>query len=155
MHELHRMLLSAEVKDLSAEVSRLFSELDRRLPSAQTLPANVCVPALDVRERDEMFEVIVDLPGVTADRVRVLIKDGVVLLVGEKLPQSPAGGPEARFHLVERGFGRFARAVRLSSAVDAGRARARLRLGELHVEIPKIAERRGQEFPVPVEEPVG
>ena len=155
MHELHRMLLSAEVRDLSAEVSRLFSELDRQLVPSQALPANVCVPALDVRERDEMFEVIVDLPGVAGDRVRVLIKDGVVLLVGEKLPRGRTAGPEARFHLVERGFGRFARAVRLSGAVDAGRARARLQSGELHVEIPKIAERRGQEFPVPVEEPLG
>ena len=155
MHELHRMLLSAEVRELSDEVSRLFSELDGRCPSPQALPANVCVPALDVRETDEAFEVIVDLPGVAVDRVRVLLKDGVVLLVGEKLPRGPAGGPDARFHLVERGFGRFARAVRLAGPVDAGRARARFRSGELHVEVPKIAERRGQEFRVPVEEPVG
>ena len=113
------------------------------------------MPALDVRETDEAVEIIVDLPGVTADRVRVLIKDGVVLLVGEKLPHGPAGRVEATFHLVERGFGRFARAVRLSGAVDAGRARARFRSGELHIVIPKIAERRGQEFRVPVEEPAG
>ena len=65
-------------------------------------------------------------PASITDRVRVLIKDGVVLLVGEKLPPDPAGRADATFHLVERGFGRFARAVRLSGAVDAGRARARL-----------------------------
>jgi HSP20 family molecular chaperone IbpA len=52
---------------------------------------------------------------------------------------------------VERDFGRFARAVRLHTAVDAGRARAVLTLGELRVILPKIADRRGREIRVTVE----
>jgi HSP20 family molecular chaperone IbpA len=57
----------------------------------------------------------------------------------------------AAFHLAERTFGRFARAVRISGAVDAGRARATLQTGELRVVIPRIDERRGQEIRIPIE----
>jgi HSP20 family protein len=152
MHEFHRMLLSAEVRDLSDEVSRLFDELDRASPGHRTLPPGTCAPLLDVLETDATIEIVVDLPGVTPERVRVLIKHGVVLLVGEKVPPDPAERAEATFHLVERGFGRFARAVRLSGAIDAARARARFRSGELRIAVPKIAERRGQEIAVPIED---
>ena len=60
---------------------------------------------------------------------------------------SPRPGP-ASYHLVERDFGRFARAVRVHVAVDAARASATLRDGELRIVLPKIAERRGRGIPV-------
>jgi HSP20 family protein len=60
------------------------------------------------------------------------------------------GRGDSSFHLVERGFGRFARAVRLSGAVDASRASASLVDGELRVSLPKIAERRGRAIHVAV-----
>ena len=47
------------------------------------------------------------------------------------------------FHLVEREFGRFARAVRVSGAFDVPNAQATLRDGELTVLLPKRLERRG------------
>jgi HSP20 family protein len=87
---------------------------------------------------------------VEANALRVLIKNGVVFIAGEKLPDDASARAESDFHLVERGFGRFARAVRLSGAADAGQARATLQAGELRVVIPKITERRGREIHVPV-----
>ena len=47
--------------------------------------------------------------------------------------------------------GRFARAVRIQTAVDASRARATLAHGELRVAVPKLVERRGRETLVPIE----
>jgi HSP20 family molecular chaperone IbpA len=52
--------------------------------------------------------------------------------------------------LVERGFGRFARAVRLGRACDASRARAAFDRGELRISIPKIADRRGRARTIPI-----
>ncbi len=155
MHDLHRMLLSAEMRDLSDEVSRLFEELDRAVPGHRAASTGTCAPPLDVFETDSSIEVVMDLPGVAQDRVRVLIKEGTVLVAGEKLPPDPGARADATFHLVERGFGRFARAVRLTGAVDAGRATARFRSGELRISVPKIAERRGQEIPVRIEGEAG
>ena len=90
------------------------------------------------------------VPGVTATSVRIMIKSGVVLVVGEKERSEPARGP-ASFHLVERDFGRFARAVRVHAAIDASAAGARLKDGELRIILPKIPERRGREIQLQVE----
>jgi len=87
---------------------------------------------------------------VNPERVRVLFKQGVLLIVGEK-PSPYAGGTvDASFHLVERGFGRFARAVHLDGPVDGGRARAVFRGGELRITLPRVVERRGAEIHVPI-----
>ncbi len=148
MRELHRLLLTSESAELADEIGRLFDEIARSL--GRHLAAGETTPALDVVESDSTVEIHVDLPGVDPTALRVLIKNGVVIIAGEKLPRDAAERSESSFHLVERGFGHFARAVRLSGAFDAGRVRATLRAGELRIEIPKIAERRGREISVPI-----
>ena len=150
MRDIHSLLLSSEVGDLADDIARLFEDLDRTVRGPQAAPTGTCTPTLDVVETDAAVEIVVDLPGVSAKDVRVLIKSGVVIIVGEKLSLGPARGADASFHLVERGFGRFARAVRLSGAVNAGESRATLEAGELRILVPKIAERRGREIHVPV-----
>jgi HSP20 family protein len=150
MHDIQRILLSSEVRDLNVEVSRLFEDLDRTLGSSRRTPVGHCTPVLDVQETGDALEVVVDLPGVTPAGVRVLIKDAILVVVGEKPWPYPDGRGEATYHLVERSFGRFARAVKLEGAVDAGRARAILSDGELRVSIPKLDERRGKDILVPV-----
>jgi hypothetical protein len=54
-----------------------------------------------------------------------------------------AVGDKQMFHLVEREFGRFARAVPIGVALDAGRANATLADGELTVHLPNLADRLG------------
>jgi len=148
MSELQRLLVTSESRDLADELSRLFDDIARSL--GRHVPAGETMPALDVVESDAAVEIHVDLPGVEAKALRVLIKNGVVFVAGEKLPHDARERAESNFHLVERGFGRFARVVRLTGAFDAGRARATLQDGELRIEIPKIDERRGREIPVTV-----
>jgi HSP20 family protein len=149
VRDFHRILLSSEVRELTDEVGRLFEDLDRTRPVPHA-PHGHCSPALDVLQTESAVEVVVDLPGVSADRVRVLFKQGVLVLVGEKPSPYTADRVDGTFHLVERGFGRFARAVRVDGAVDGGAARAVLNGGELRVIVPKIPERRGQEILVPI-----
>ena len=67
MHDFHRILLSSEVRDLTDEVGRLFEDLDRTARDRRQ-PSGHCTPALDVQETGEAVEVVVDLPGVLADR---------------------------------------------------------------------------------------
>jgi HSP20 family protein len=150
MHDFHRLLLSSEVRDLTDEVERLFEDLDRHAGGARRAPVGHCTPALDVQETSETLEVVVDLPGVSPDRVRVMLKNGVLVVAGEKPSPYPAERRPATFHLVERGFGRFARAVHLDTAFDGGRTKAVLRGGELRIVISKLGDRRGQEILVPI-----
>ena len=140
------MLPASEVGEFADEVRRIFLELGRTF-GAESL-ASECSPAIDVFETDETIEVTVDLPGVAPSTVRLLMKADTLLIAGEKTARR--GQRESSFHLVERDFGRFARTVRLGRPCDASRARARFSNGELRITVPKIAERRGQTFPIEV-----
>jgi HSP20 family protein len=147
---ISRLLVSTDVGDLGHEVRRLFEDLAKRRPDRRHVVSGECLPLLDVFETERTIEIVLDVPGVVSDSVRILIKAGVVLIAGEKERPEPSRG-SASFHLVERDFGRFARAVRVHAAIDAGKARARLRQGELRIVLPKLQERRGREILVPVE----
>jgi HSP20 family protein len=146
------MLSFPEVNELSEDVRRLFEELDRlHGPSCRGL-AGIYTPALDVFETAETVEVFVDLPGVTSQGVRVIFKNGAFVIAGEKMAPDGCGDEGTAYHLVERGFGRFARVIRLVGPTEATRARATMCNGELHISVPRIAERRGREIVVLVEE---
>ena len=106
-------------------------------------------PPLDVLETTSAIDIMADLPGVPPDAVRVIFSGDLVIIAGHK---RPAGCRHAdAFHLAERTFGRFASAVRVDGAVDVNRARAVLHGGELHITLPRIAERRRRDIPIPVE----
>jgi HSP20 family protein len=108
-----------------------------------------CTPPVDVVETTAGIEVLMDLPGVDAESVQVAFARNTLVIAGRKAA-SACGHREAAFHLAERTFGRFVRAVRVTGAFDAGAARASLTAGELHVTLPRIVERRGQRIRIPV-----
>jgi HSP20 family protein len=136
------LLPSAEVSDLAEDVREIFDELAAALRPEQRAYSGECHPAVDVFETDAAVEIVMDVSGISADAVRVVFRAGVVLIAGEKAPPL-ARGPQT-FHLVEREFGRFARAVRVSGAFDVQEGAATIRDGELTVVLPKRADRRGR-----------
>ena len=141
-------LPSSEARELTDDVRELFEDLAARLPHGQRAYSGECHPTLDVLETDEAVEVVVDVSGIPSAALRVLFRAGVLLVVGEKAP--PRASEDQTFHLVEREFGRFARAVRLNGAFDVPRARAAVEDGELTVVLPKLVERRDQAHRIPV-----
>lgn len=139
-------LLLHDAADLAEDARRLLLELDRDVPGAEAATAE-CRPLLDVVETAEAVEVIVDIPGVPPEALRVAVRRNTVLVVGVKLT---AIDRARRFHLAERSYGRFARAVRLTGAIDATRAQANAANGQLRVTLPRIQDRRGHVIAIPV-----
>jgi HSP20 family protein len=131
--------------DAAADVRRLIEEVSRGFRSGNQAE---CVPAVDVFETAEALRVVVDLPGVTASSLQVVLKGGVLIIAGIK--DQPARANATTFHLLERSFGRFGRGVPVGTAIDGSRAGARLVDGELTVTLPKIAERRGRRIPIQI-----
>lgn len=134
--------------DLADDANRLLDEIDRGRHGTASAAAD-CRPPLDVVETTNSVEVIVDVPGLSASSLRVAMRHSTLLIVGSK-PAAPFE-PRAHYHLAERSYGRFARAVRLTGAFDLGRARAVVASGQLRVVLPLIEERRGQLLTIPVE----
>jgi HSP20 family protein len=108
-----------------------------------------CTPPLDVLETETGLEFLIDLPGVPAGAIEIVFADNVLLIAGEK-HAATCQHDGAGFHMAERAFGRFARAIRVDGAFDAGRASASLAKGELRVVLPRIDERRGSEIRIPI-----
>lgn len=147
MHSrIHAVAYPSETADFDDVVRRVFLELGRAF-SAESLTGE-CAPPVDVYETDDTIEIAVDLPGVAPAAVRLLSKGDAILIVGEKAPRR--AGRDSSFHLVERGYGRFARVVRLARPCDTSKARATLVEGELRLSIPKMAERRGRTIRIAV-----
>jgi HSP20 family protein len=132
----------AEWGDVKEDVRQLFDQLASTRPPGSTNVAGTCRPLCDVFETDDAIELVVDACGVSPASLRILFREGVVVVAGEKLP--PADPASHTYHLVERDFGRFARVVRLAGAFDLDAARARLQEGQLTVVLPKRPERRGR-----------
>jgi HSP20 family protein len=109
-----------------------------------------CTPPMDVLETAESVEIVMDLPGVPAGAIRILFSQGTLVIAGRKAAVACSHAGDAAFHLAERSFGRFARAVRLTGAFDGGRASATLTRGELRVLLPRIEERRGRDVRIEI-----
>jgi HSP20 family protein len=106
------------------------------------------LPPTDIIERADGLEIFMDLAGVS-ERVRVSVVDDILVVSGEKAP----GGcnADAAFHVAERTFGRFHRAVPLRLPFDAKTIRATLFQGELRIVVPRIEDRRSHEIVIPIE----
>lgn len=122
-----------------------------QLLEGESSPATTgeCTPPMDVVETATAVEVLMDVPGVHRSALTIMVSDGTLIVAGRKLPASCAHH-EAAFHLAERDFGRFVRAVRLSGAFDGGKAQASLAEGELRVVLPRIQERRGRDIRIEI-----
>ena len=136
-----------ERRKMGDELRRMFDLLERQT-RASGEPAE-CTPPVDVLESAGAVEVLVDLPGVASDRIQIALAAGTLLIAGAK-HASVCSHADAKFHLAERAFGRFAQAIRIGGAIDAGRARATFGAGVLRIVMPRIDERRGREIRIPI-----
>ena len=92
-------------------------------------------PAMDVEEDDEQIAITAELPGIEKEDVTITLEDGVLEISGEKRGETEKKG--RNFHLVERTFGAFHRALTLPSSVDFEKAKATFKEGVLRIEMPK------------------
>ena len=141
-------LFNQGASDLAEEARRLLLEIDRDFPGAAAITAD-CRPPLDVIETATSVDIVMDVPGVPAELLRVVVRRSTLLVVGSK--PNPLSEAKGRFHVAERSYGRFARVVRLTGAFDAARARAVVDAGQLRVSLPALDERRGGVLSIPVQ----
>src|SRR4051794_2794740 len=78
-------------------------------------------PPIDVIESDTSLQILLDLPGVLPSQIDVVFSRNVLLISGDKTPVL-SEREDAAFHIAERAFGRFARAIGVEGAFDAGKA---------------------------------
>lgn len=111
-----------QLERMTRDMDRMFSRTGSKAPS---------FPAVNVWRGDEAVAITSELPGVELDDIEVTVKENIFTLSGErKLPETTEG---ALWHMRERGYGKFSRAIRLPFAVDPDRVEARFKDGVLQV----------------------
>jgi HSP20 family protein len=127
------------------EIVHRLSVLDR----ADRLPGSEWSPAVDVFEARDRLIVVIEVPGLPPESLRVVFRERELVLSGER--RARRTGPGCTFLCLERPHGRFERAIPVEVPVDVARAKATLRGGLLTVTLPRLRERRGRETVVPIE----
>jgi HSP20 family protein len=133
---------------LQQEVNDLFQRLSI-LDRSDRLPATEWSPAVDVFEARDCLLVVVEVPGLSPESLRLVFRERELVLAGERRARRAGAG--STFLCLERPHGRFERSIPIDVPVDVARARATLAGGILTVTLPRLRERRGRETTVPIE----
>lgn len=130
---------------LAGRVNRIFGDA----APANVVPRPSWFPAASVQEFDAEFVLAVELPGVDEDSLDISLENNVLTISGEKRERrEPESESEGKYHLLERTFGAFHRAVRLPGTVRAEEIAAELEHGLLTLRLPKAEEARTRKIEV-------
>ena len=99
---------------------------------------NEWCPRADVYEKDDSYEVSVELPGLSKDDVKVAAEDGVLSISGERTSEHEEN--TGKYYRRERTHGAFKRSFRLPDGIDADKIGATFKNGVLKLSVPKAAE---------------
>jgi HSP20 family protein len=124
-----------DVDKLQEEIEELFADL-WQVPRFSGLRRGFR-PNLDCFHTGDPHEltVVVELPGVAPESVRVVVGERVIAIAGERARPTMPGRV---YQQMEIEYGPFERQVRLVEDVDPERARARFEQGVLTIELPVV-----------------
>jgi HSP20 family protein len=103
-------------------------------------------PACDVLEDKDSVNIVMELPGVTPDDVKLSLENNLLSIRGEK--KQHAEERTERVHRYERSYGAFERSFALPTTVDSDKVSASFQNGILTVTVPKAERARPREIPV-------
>jgi HSP20 family protein len=131
---------------------RLSSALDDAFgnwPQGQGLEGSITsawVPACDIFEDKDGIKIVMEVPGVRPDDVKLQIENNMLTIRGEK--RQVAEEKADRVHRYERSYGSFERTFSLPSTVDGDRIEADISDGVLTVMLPKAEKARPRQIEV-------
>jgi|ERR1041385_5620285 HSP20 family protein len=140
-----------ELKRLTERIGRLYSILHEAAEVETTPLAGAFVPPVDVCETADRVCIRIELPGVKADEIKIGLNGNQIRICGEKKRRKPR--QRITSHLCsERNYGQFNRVVPLRWTISVKDTSAELKDGVLLIHLPKINDRRGYEYQIPITE---
>ena len=143
-----------ELHRLRDRVGRLFAALQEATVADDPLASEAWAPPVDLCETADHIVLRVELPGVTAEQIKIGATNTQLRIWGEKKRRLRRN--RILSHLCsERSYGRFSRIVPLRWTVSVLDATAEVANGILIVRLPKIEDRRGVEYKIAVKDASG
>jgi HSP20 family protein len=140
-----------ELQRLRDRVGRLYAALQEATEAENPLVSGAWAPPVDLCETEHAISIRVELPGVSSDQIKIGLSNTKLRIWGEK-KRRPSRRRIISYLCSERSFGKFARIVPLRWTVCVRDASAELKDGMLHIHLPKIEDRRGEEVLVAVKD---
>jgi HSP20 family protein len=128
-------LMADPFRSFRREMEDMFRAFDRDLPSVRV---GAGVPAINVAETKDAFEVTVEVPGVEEKDINISLDGNQLVISGEK--KEGTRKDEKDWHVEERSYGSFYRSMSLPFRPKDGTVEAHLDKGVLHLNIKKPAE---------------
>jgi HSP20 family protein len=144
-----RNLLSSfvELVHLQSEMNKVFEAL-QDLHEAGAGQEVGFAPPYDIMETPEGIVVMVDLPGVCPETLKVRVQGGSVTMQGER--ERSVASSIVAYHLMERDRGPFLRRLRVEGAVNMHKGDATYERGVLTLRCPRGSEQRGRSVDLPL-----
>jgi HSP20 family protein len=105
-------------------------------------------PAVDVLESKDSYLIRAELPGLNKEDINVEVKDGALVLTGERKAEKPADGVEYRH--VERVNAKFRRSFSLPETVNQEGIEAAYKDGVLEIRVPKAEKAKPRQIEIAV-----
>ena len=140
-----------ELRRLTERVGKLYSVLHEAAEAETTPLAGAWTPAVDVCETANAICIRIEVPGVPASQINVTLNSDKIRIYGEKKKRN-ARQRILSHHCSERNYGRFNRVVPLRWTISVKDTKAELKNGVLVIKLPKIKDRRGSDYRVPIAE---
>lgn len=122
------------LRDVRSELDRFFGEHAGNGDSSRVVTGE-WVPAVDIHEDKDRFEITADIPGVDPKEIEVTMENGVLAIRGERHSEERDEGKN--YSRVERVRGTFYRRFSLPDSADAEKISAQGKNGVLEIVIPK------------------
>lgn len=103
-------------------------------------------PACDIFEDKENLKIVLELPGVKPEDVKISLENQVLTIQGEK--RQVAEESSERWHRYERSYGSFERRFTLPSTVDPEKIQAKADNGVLTVTLPRAERAKPRQIQV-------
>ena len=100
----------------------------------------------EVEETGKEIVVRVEVPGMEKEDCSITIESNILYLSGEK--RYTRETHDSTYHVMERAYGAFRRAIPLPRNVDADNAEANYKNGVLTIRLPKAPGENGRTIPV-------
>lgn len=118
------------------EMDRLFEDFLPQFSGGLDFDNRTGLLALvDLSETDDALELSADLPGMKEDDIDVTLRDGSLIISGERKHEEEE--KKKNYYRSERAYGSFTRAIPLPCEVDEDRIDAQFKKGVLTVHMPK------------------
>jgi HSP20 family protein len=135
----------------ATETRRLNQFLDEAFagwPFATGSVPSAWQPSTDIFEDANGIHLIMELPGVAPEQVKLTLENQVLTVRGEK--KQVASEQTTTVHRYERSYGSFERTFSLPNTVDSDRVQATFEHGVLTVLLPKAEKAKAREIQVGV-----